>query len=247
VDTLNYTHVIKRLFLRDYFSGKKPIIVDYIEKYRIVLDVENFVNWGFQFAFFAVAHVYENMENQLYKNCLQKSAQAWCQEKTSHIEMIPELAGEFAKILYNELKVQDEFSKQEKTLNQQDRNQFDKFVFSLKEFRNLRDQIQLWKESGAGINSNSAQNIIDAVLDLCLVVKNYETHTSNLEVGHPYHPATISENYSAPIQTGVNQWSVFVRKFKGHKECIGVIEHRFKTEESAKIFSENNWCLGDYY
>jgi hypothetical protein len=38
-----------------------------------------------------------------------------------------------------------------------------------------------------------------------------------------------------------------VRKFKGHKECIGVIEHRFKTEEDANIFSVNNWNLGEYY
>ena len=30
---------------------------------------------------------------------LQKAAQAWCQEETSHIVMIPELAEAFAKIL----------------------------------------------------------------------------------------------------------------------------------------------------
>ena len=63
----------------------------------------------------------------------------------------------------------------------------------------------------------------------------------------PYSPDYISENFSQPIQTGINQWSVFVRKFKGMKECIGVIEHKFKDESSAKEFSVNNWNLGEYY
>ena len=30
---------------------------------------------------------------------LEKAAQAWCTEKTSHLTMIPELAGAFAEIL----------------------------------------------------------------------------------------------------------------------------------------------------
>lgn len=37
--------------------------------------------------------------------CLQKAAQAWCKEKTKHLEMIPELAEAFAEIL-NEIWVQ---------------------------------------------------------------------------------------------------------------------------------------------
>jgi len=178
------------------------------------------------------------MENTLHQYCLEKSAQAWCQPGTSKLEMIPELAEEFAQILYKEISSYEDVPRQ---------NESTQWIFGLKEFKNLRDQIQVWKDSNTGINSPGAQNMVDAVIDLCLRIKKYVTHNSNLEVGHPYHPATISENYSAPIQTGVNQWSVFVRKFKGHKECIGVIEHRFKTEKSAKIFSENNWCLGDYY
>jgi len=104
VDKLNYTHVVKRLFLRDYFSGKKPTIVDYIEKYRIVLDVDDFINWGLEFAFLAISSVYKTMEeNKLYQYCLEKSAQAWCKEKTQNLTMIPELATEFANILYCEL------------------------------------------------------------------------------------------------------------------------------------------------
>jgi len=62
VDKLNYTHVVKRLFLRDYFSGKKPTILDYIEKYRIVLDVDDFINWGLEFAFLAISSVYKTMD-----------------------------------------------------------------------------------------------------------------------------------------------------------------------------------------
>jgi len=53
-------------------------------------------------------------------------------------------------------------------------------------------------------------------------------------------------NYSIPVQTGINQWSVFVRKFD-NEDCVGVIEHRFKNQEDAKTFSCNNWNLGDYF
>jgi len=53
-------------------------------------------------------------------------------------------------------------------------------------------------------------------------------------------------NYSIPVQTGINQWSVFVRKFD-NEDWVGVIEHRFKNQEDAKTFSCNNWNLGDYF
>ena len=63
----------------------------------------------------------------------------------------------------------------------------------------------------------------------------------------PYHPESISYNYSMPTQTDINEWSVFVRKFLGMKECMGVIQHRFDNELSAEEFSKNNWNLGDYF
>ena len=86
METLNYTHIVKRLFVKDYFSGKKPTIVDYIEKYRIVLDIDDFVNWGIQFAFFAVSSVYKSMEdNKLHRYCLEESAQVWCRESTENL------------------------------------------------------------------------------------------------------------------------------------------------------------------
>ena len=62
-----------------------------------------------------------------------------------------------------------------------------------------------------------------------------------------YHPDYISYNYSQPVQTGISRWSVFVRKFKGLKDCVGVIEHKFYDEDSAKQFSVNNLNLGDYF
>ncbi len=57
---------------------------------------------------------------------------------------------------------------------------------------------------------------------------------------------TISYSYSSPMQTGINQWSVFVKKFE-NTDCVGVIEHKFKTEKDADAFSKNNWNLGDYF
>ena len=42
-------------------------------------------------------------DNKLYQYCLEKSAQAWCKEKTQNLTMIPELATEFANILFEEI------------------------------------------------------------------------------------------------------------------------------------------------
>ena len=119
-------------------------------------------------------------------------------------------------------------------------------ILSSHELHKIKQRVVEWKDSGGGINSSFAQPIVDCILKLCQEVRN-ATKEKELTENHPYHPDTISENYSAPIQTKINQWSVFVRKFKGHKECIGVVEHRFKNEEDAKIFSQNNWNLGEYY
>lgn len=44
------------------------------------------------------------MQDELLEQCLQKAAQAWCQENTSDRVMDEELAKNFAKILYDELK-----------------------------------------------------------------------------------------------------------------------------------------------
>jgi hypothetical protein len=56
----------------------------------------------------------------------------------------------------------------------------------------------------------------------------------------------ISYNYSRPIQTSSNKWSVFVRKFD-HEECVSVVEHKFSSPTDAEKFSTNNWNLGEYF
>jgi hypothetical protein len=58
-------------------------------------------------------------------------------------------------------------------------------------------------------------------------------------------------NYQLPVQTGVNQWSVFVRKYADSflEDCVGVTEHRFGNLQSAREFSWNNGVtteVGDY-
>jgi len=58
-------------------------------------------------------------------------------------------------------------------------------------------------------------------------------------------------NYQAPVQTGVNQWSVFVRKYVDSflEDCVGVTEHRFVDLQAAREFSWNNGGnldAGDY-
>jgi hypothetical protein len=58
-------------------------------------------------------------------------------------------------------------------------------------------------------------------------------------------------NYQLPVQTGVNQYSVFVRKYADPflEDCVGVTEHRFGDLESARVFSWNNGGnldAGDY-
>ena len=58
--------------------------------------------------------------------------------------------------------------------------------------------------------------------------------------------SNLNYNYQAPVQTNLNTWSVFVRKFV-HNQCVSVIEHKFADRESADIFSKNNWNLGEYF
>jgi hypothetical protein len=38
------------------------------------------------------------------ENALRIAAQCWCKPETEHIEMIPELAQEFANVLFEEIK-----------------------------------------------------------------------------------------------------------------------------------------------
>jgi hypothetical protein len=127
-------------------------------------------------------------------------------------------------------------------------------IYVSKEFHKIKDEIEKWKDTNSGINSNFANGIVDAILRLCVEIREYtsdfftsKTNAEFLPEDHPYHSENISWNYSQPIQTGINQWSVFVRKYKGMKQCVGVIEHRFYNEEDASIFSSNNWNLGDYF
>ena len=58
-------------------------------------------------------------------------------------------------------------------------------------------------------------------------------------------------NYQAPVQTGVNQYSVFVRKYADSflEDCVGVTEHRFGNLQAAREFTWNNGVntdVGDY-
>ncbi len=70
-----------------------------------------------------------------------------------------------------------------------------------------------------------------------------EIAKNNIE---PNFSKSVTYNYSAPVQTNVTQWSVFVRKYI-NSDCVSVIEHRFNTESEAMVFSKNNWNLGDYF
>jgi len=56
----------------------------------------------------------------------------------------------------------------------------------------------------------------------------------------------ISYNYSPPVLTGVDEWSVFVRKFYDDR-VIAVMQHKFHTQSAAEAFSVNNWNLGEYF
>lgn len=126
--------------------------------------------------------------------------------------------------------------------NLDDNKYFQSYIKSLKEFAILRDRIDEWKKTDTGINSNEAFRIVDAVIDLCVTVKTRVK--SELKIRDENF---ISYNYSTPIRTGLNQWSVFVRKYKGHTDCVGAIEHRFENEDAATAFSVNNWNLGEYF
>ena len=236
METLNYTYVVKRLFVKDYFSGKKPTIVDYIEKYRIVLDIDDFVNWGIQFAFFAVSSVYKSMEdNKLHRYCLEKSAQVWCRESTENLMMIPELTTEFANILYEEIQLLNRHCIHGKALTNKTG------------FLKVRDAIEKWSSTGSGINSNEALPIINAIEDLineCIRTSAVENLINDCSASDELPRYTY--NYSQPIITGVNQWSVFVRKYIDDK-IDKVIEHKFNSEASAKSFSVNNYNLGFYF
>ena len=89
-----------------------------------------------------------------------------------------------------------------------DSEYFQSYIKSLKEFAILTDTIDEWKKTDTGINSNEAFRIVDAVIDLCVTVKTKVK--SELKIRDENFS---SYNYSTPIQTGLNQWSVFVRKF----------------------------------
>lgn len=60
------------------------------------------------------------------------------------------------------------------------------------------------------------------------------------------NPFLISYNYSPPVLTGVDEWSVFVRKFYDDR-VIAVMQHKFHTQSAAEAFSVNNWNLGEYF
>ena len=196
-------------------------------------------------------------DNELHLYCLEKSAQAWCKDSTKKLEMIPELAEEFASILFEEISNTIDKGKNV-TINEETKKShlkdlknycFHDQILGSHELHKIKQHIVEWRESGSGINSALAQPIVDCILILCQEVRNISIKNTDEELpeNHPYHPDHVSENYSKPIQTGVNQWSVFVRKYKGHTDCVGVIEHRFKTEDNAQAFSVNNWNLGEYY
>jgi len=60
------------------------------------------------------------------------------------------------------------------------------------------------------------------------------------------NPFLISYNYSPPVLTGVDEWSVFVRKYIDD-QVIAVMQHKFHTQSAADEFSKNNWNLGEYF
>jgi hypothetical protein len=60
------------------------------------------------------------------------------------------------------------------------------------------------------------------------------------------NPFLISYNYSPPVLTGVDEWSVFVRKYSDD-QVVAVIQHKFPTQSVAAAFSVNNWNLGEYF
>jgi len=60
------------------------------------------------------------------------------------------------------------------------------------------------------------------------------------------NPFLISYNYSPPVLTGVDEWSVFVRKYIDD-QVIAVMQHKFHTQFAAEAFSVNNWNLGEYF
>jgi hypothetical protein len=139
---------------------------------------------------------------------------------------------------------------------------FDYQMKNSKEFHAIKNAIELWHESGSGINSPEADGIVNTIFRLCCEVrecteefftniqsdsKSPGTQQDNLEPDHPYHPENVSWNYSIPVQTGIQQWSVFVKKYKGMKDCVGIVEHKFNNFDSAEEFSTNNWPLGDYF
>lgn len=53
--------------------------------------------------------------------------------------------------------------------------------------------------------------------------------------------------YTIAIQTGISEWSVFVRKLDANHNVVGVIQHKFDTQSGAEIFAKNNWNLGEYF
>jgi hypothetical protein len=122
-----------------------------------------------------------------------------------------------------------------------DNKYFESYIKSLKEFAIFRDTIDEWKKTDTGINSNEAFRIVDAVIDLCVTVKTRVK--SELKIRDENF---ISCNYSTPIQTGLNQWSVFVRKYSDD-QVIAVMQHKFHTQSAADEFSKNNWNLGEYF
>jgi len=122
-----------------------------------------------------------------------------------------------------------------------DSEYFQSYIKSLKEFAILRDTIDEWKKTDTGINSNEAFRIVDAVIDLCVTVKTRVK--SELKIRDENF---ISYNYSPPVLTGVDEWSVFVRKYIDD-QVIAVMQHKFHTQSAAEAFSVNNWNLGEYF
>lgn len=139
---------------------------------------------------------------------------------------------------------------------------FEGRIYGSHEFHSIKNQIEIWSKTGTGINSNAAHKIVDAIVDLCIEVKNHANKPDfllseeerslqalknmNEILKSAAKQQTIHYNYTSPIQTGIAQWSVFVRKMEGDT-VHNVIEHKFDSYETANDFARNNWSLGDYF
>jgi hypothetical protein len=57
----NKTNDIKDQFVQDYYDGKNPTLVQYLNLYQNEIDIEEFLDWGLAFAMLHAQEAYKKI------------------------------------------------------------------------------------------------------------------------------------------------------------------------------------------